>query len=422
MIKIPKFDNSWCRNVKIPVIQPKKLTSVKDVTFVFANGYQVVDPYYKEMIVKVANSKHKTPMNYLYEQFMSAEDMRHSIYNAPQERDKHYWDQLKTQQLIKLQVDRKFDTLTDFMQTGLVRSKKQKYKLEFKGDSLDLCNLKPSDLISTVNCIHELPVPAVKDSKIDIIYQDADLLVVDKPFGIPVHPTGNSYRYNSVISMIQSQLQLEEPIYPCHRLDKDTTGLLILAKNASTCGQMSEMISDKSFMSKEYLVQLHGRFPEVLDVSNDVLHIDVTKKSAVPHSLQPQEAHTIFRRVEYNEDTDTSLVVAQLLTGRKHQIRQHLSMHNYHIVNDPLYGREGILSDLLHTRFDMKKLNMAKARHQEMMQNKLNLAEPLNICGDCGHITYISAQTPDPMRLHSFRYISKEGKLHYESKLPSWAE
>jgi RluA family pseudouridine synthase len=181
---------------------------------------------------------------------------------------------------------------------------------------------------------HEPPVTA---DPIDILHKDDSIVVIDKPSSIPVHPTGR-YRHNTVTFILAREHGLRN-LYPVHRLDKLTSGLLLFARNPQRAEQIASEIRE-STVQKTYLARVSGSFPigklvckEPILLAADIGLRDLNK---VHPDGKPCETH--FERLFF--DGKESVVKCQPKTGRTHQIRVHLAHLGHPIVNDPLYNPE----------------------------------------------------------------------------------
>lgn len=171
-----------------------------------------------------------------------------------------------------------------------------------------------------------------KNVNISIVYEDSNILVINKPSGIEV--TGN----NSLTSVLSNMYGL--PILPCHRLDRNTTGLTIFAKN-----QLSQEILFDKFkkheIEKHYLCRVYGIPKEKHKILNDFLFKD-TKKSIVYISSQPKKGYqnivTEYFVISSSKSENTSILEVILHTGKTHQIRAHLAYSGYPIIGDGKYG------------------------------------------------------------------------------------
>ncbi len=174
--------------------------------------------------------------------------------------------------------------------------------------------------------------PAV-DANYTVLYEDKHLLAVNKPGNLPVHPAGIFY-HNTLISILQKQYQ--HKLYLLHRLDRETSGVIILAKNDSVASEISK---DFNTVKKTYIALVHGvpekdvfttEVPIRFDTGSGIEH------KRIAHTGAGERACTIFIRIaSFN---GFSLLKAVPRTGRQHQIRVHLKYEGYPIVGDKLYG------------------------------------------------------------------------------------
>lgn len=184
-----------------------------------------------------------------------------------------------------------------------------------------------SNNVSKVSC---------KSTDIPVIYEDSNILIVDKPSEIEV--TGD----NSLTTVLSAKYGFT--IYPCHRLDRNTTGLTLFAKN-----KQSEQILFGKFknheIEKHYICRVYGVPPKKHAILNDYLFKD-TKKSMVyisnTHKKGYQNISTEYFVLSSNKSNNTSILEVILHTGRTHQIRAHLAYIGYPIIGDGKYGRNDI--------------------------------------------------------------------------------
>ena len=183
-------------------------------------------------------------------------------------------------------------------------------------------------------------VPMRVDFDIDILYEDDDLLVINKPSGLVVHPAPSVKEPTLVDWLVQKGISLstisgEERHGIVHRIDKETTGALVVAKNNQTHQLLSEQLQDKS-MGRYYLALIDLPLKENKCVEAPIARNPKNRlKMAVVEG--GRDAKTEFARVAESSH-DTALIAAKLYTGRTHQIRVHLESLGRHILGDALYG------------------------------------------------------------------------------------
>lgn len=199
------------------------------------------------------------------------------------------------------------------------------------GDEIDVIQL---DLVDNTNII---PQPM----DLDIVYEDDDLLVINKPSGLVVHPAPGHYQdtlVNGLLAYSNKLSDINGEFRPgiVHRIDKDTSGLLVVCKNNETHEALANQLSDKTLF-RQYLAIVHGEIEE--DEGEIIAPIGRDPRDRVKMAVvakNSKEAQTNFKVLErYDHYT---LVSCNLLTGRTHQIRVHFDFINYPLVGDPLYG------------------------------------------------------------------------------------
>ena len=177
---------------------------------------------------------------------------------------------------------------------------------------------------------------------LDIVYEDEYLLVVNKPSGMVVHPAPGNYKdtlVNALMYHCNNNLStVNGSIRPgiVHRIDADTSGLLLVAKNDRVHDDLAKQISEKSVVRK-YICLVHGVISEDSATVDAPIGRDVNnRKKMCVTGENSKDAVTHIKVIErYN---DATLIECILETGRTHQIRVHMSYINHPVVNDPVYG------------------------------------------------------------------------------------
>jgi len=203
--------------------------------------------------------------------------------------------------------------------------------------------LSPGDRVM-VEPVEEAPFALVPEEiAVPILYEDEWLLVVDKPAGMPVHPSRGHSAGTLVHALLGHGVAGGEDFRPgvVHRLDKDTTGLLVVAKSAEVHRRLVAMMSRRE-VDRRYLVLVHGRFAcESGTIEAPVGRDPVRRKSMAVGGAAAREARTHFSVLEVLGDY--TLVEARLETGRTHQIRVHFLAIGHPVAGDPTYARRDVL-------------------------------------------------------------------------------
>jgi 23S rRNA pseudouridine1911/1915/1917 synthase len=179
-----------------------------------------------------------------------------------------------------------------------------------------------------------------EDIPVDIVYEDDDLLVINKKSGMVVHPAPGHYTGTLVNALLyRFNITGGEKHRPgiVHRLDKDTSGLMLVAKNEEILEKLSNMISKKE-VERKYLAIVDGVIKHDTGTIDAPIGRDINNRQKMAVTDQnAKEAVTHFKVLErFNNNT---LIECILETGRTHQIRVHLAYIGFPVNNDPAYGR-----------------------------------------------------------------------------------
>lgn len=204
---------------------------------------------------------------------------------------------------------------------------KPKYKVK-QNDKVVIEDAKPK------------PISLVPENiPLDIVYEDDDVIVVNKPQGMVVHPSPghpdhtlvNALLYHSPLSTINGEFRPGI----VHRIDKDTSGLLMVAKNDTAHKFLSKQLKEQKSLRK-YIALVHGRINEDSGVVNAPIGRSPKDRKKQAVVSDGRDAVTHFEVLE--RFSDYTLISCRLETGRTHQIRVHMKYIGHPIVGDPLYG------------------------------------------------------------------------------------
>ena len=197
------------------------------------------------------------------------------------------------------------------------------------------------EIVLTVPAPREA-VPQAEDIPLQILYEDADLAVVVKPRGMVVHPAAghpDGTLVNALLARLDSLGGIGGELRPgiVHRLDKETSGLMLVAKNDETQEALSRMLKDRE-IEKHYRALAEGRMKEPegeIDAP-----IDRSKRDRKKMAVDPEGRPALTRWKVLAEGPACTLLDVHILTGRTHQIRVHLRSINHPVCGDELYGFE----------------------------------------------------------------------------------
>lgn len=235
-----------------------------------------------------------------------------------------------------------------------------------------------------------MDVSQLVGAKIKILFQDQHYVAVHKPAGLLVHRTSLDSQETVVLVQILREL-LNQMIYPVHRLDRPTSGVILFALSSEAAQKMSVEFSNRK-IEKKYLALVRGYFGEdqLLDYPlkeelDDIADFDSKK------DREPQEAQTFFRclkKVEIPEQVDRyptsrySLVEATPKTGRKHQIRRHLRHLNHPIIGDVSHG-DGQQNRYFEKRFLFRRMYLcATSLSFQHPYTNQNITIATDVCDD----------------------------------------
>jgi len=209
-----------------------------------------------------------------------------------------------------------------------------------------------------------------QDIPVEILYQDSSLAVINKPKGLVVHPAHGNWDHtlvNALLFHIKDLSGINGELRPgiVHRLDKDTSGVMMVAKNDAAHRHLAEQIKEHS-INREYTALVHGNIKEesgIIEAPIGRSHSDRKKMAVVADGRPAVSNYRVLERFG-----DYTLVRVKLMTGRTHQIRVHFSYIRHPVVGDPVYGPDkkhlGLDSQALHASL----LGFIHPAHGEYME------------------------------------------------------
>lgn len=217
-----------------------------------------------------------------------------------------------------------------------VNGKKQKAGYSLKEN--DIINIQiPEDKEANIKA---------EDIKLNIMYEDDDILIVDKEKGMVVHPANGNYSGTMVNSLMYSHKDklssINGTIRPgiVHRIDKDTSGILVVAKNDNAHKKLSEQFKVHS-ITRKYIALVKGIIKEdTMDIDYPIGRSPKDRKKMAVTYKNSKEAKTHIKVLKRFYNSNVTLVEATLETGRTHQIRVHMAYVGHPLVGDEVYGKK----------------------------------------------------------------------------------
>ena len=175
------------------------------------------------------------------------------------------------------------------------------------------------------------------------IFDSFHFAIFDKPSGIMVHPSSHQLDIYTLLDEIKFYYAQKGSLV--HRIDAETSGLVLVSKNA-----FSDMILKNMFEEKKYIKKYHaiveGNIEKNLEIDTPITNDTGLIKLKMKTDLNGKESKTLIKPISYNKEKNQTLVEASPLTGRQHQIRVHLNSISHRIIGDPIYGIDEKITDL----------------------------------------------------------------------------
>ncbi|PLY03303.1 MAG: RluA family pseudouridine synthase [Desulfuromonas sp.] len=259
-----------------------------------------------------------------------------------------------------------------------------KASLKLKGGEEIIIDLPPPEPAEALP--EEIPL--------DILYEDKDLLVINKPAGMVVHPAAGHARgtlVNALLHHCDDLAGIGGELRPgiVHRIDKDTSGLLVITKNDRSHQHLAAQFKKHS-INRRYLALVHGCPDTDSGVIDQAIgRHPVQRKKMSSKARQGKHAVTHWKVIKRYADHNLSLIELRLETGRTHQIRVHFSERNLPLVGDPLYGNSSRTAALKDPQ--LKKL-IARLPGQALHARLLGFIHP-----ESGKYLEFSSEMPDTL-------------------------
>ena len=175
------------------------------------------------------------------------------------------------------------------------------------------------------------------------IFDSFHFAIFDKPSGLMVHPSSHQLDIYTLLDEIKFYYAQKGSLV--HRIDAETSGLVLVSKNA-----FSDMILKNMFEEKQYIKKYHaiveGNIEKNLEIDTPITNDTGLIKLKMKTDLNGKESKTLINPISYNKEKNQTLVEAIPLTGRQHQIRVHLNSISHRIIGDPIYGIDEKITDL----------------------------------------------------------------------------
>ncbi|WP_315080407.1 RluA family pseudouridine synthase [uncultured Clostridium sp.] len=269
-------------------------------------------------------------------------------------------------------IDKYLSEILNGKSRSFVQGLIEKENIKVNGELIK-SNYKLKACDEIVITIPEAETLKVESENIDlhILYEDKDIIVVNKEQGMVVHPAPGNYNgtlVNALLFHCTDLSSINGVIRPgiVHRIDKDTSGVLVIAKNDESHNKLAAQLKDHS-MNREYYALVEGRFKNDSGIIDKPLGRDKKNRLKIAITQDGRRAVTHYEVLE-RYDVGYTLIKCKLETGRTHQIRVHMASLGHPLVGDPLYGfkkqRFKLKGQMLHA----KKLGFIHPTKNEYME------------------------------------------------------
>lgn len=245
-------------------------------------------------------------------------------------------------------IDNYLANITELSRTKIAKMIKENKILVNDKTIKNSYTLKENDIIKMEEYVEEELNLEPEKMDLDIVYEDKDVIVVNKKNGIVVHPAVGNTKHTLVNGLLYHSKELSDingEFRPgiVHRIDAYTTGLLMVAKNNYAHEFLAHQLEEKT-TTRKYVALVWGVINTDTGTIDAPIGRDINdRKKMTATDINAKDAITHFKVLE--RYSSTTLIELQLETGRTHQIRVHMNYIGYPVVNDPVYGRRKIIDE-----------------------------------------------------------------------------
>lgn len=258
------------------------------------------------------------------------------------------------------------EKIKDFIKASLIKVNNEKVKPSTK--------LKMGDEIFIDDSLFEVPEILPEDIPLDIVYENNDYAIINKQKNLIVHPAGSIVTGTLVNALLfkygyegLSHIGGEDRPGIVHRLDKDTTGLMVIAKNNESYRYLKELFETRQ-VRKEYLAIVFGNFDKKSGKIENFMDRDPHNRRKM--AVRPTGRKAISEYEVISEVEGFSFVKVHIITGRTHQIRVHMTDINHPLLGDPVYGNFKHKFNLDHPLLHCTHLAFKDKEGREMVFDK----------------------------------------------------
>lgn len=258
------------------------------------------------------------------------------------------------------------EKIKDFIKASLIKVNDKKIKPSFK--------LQMGDEIFIDDSLFEVQEIKAEDIPLDIVYENNDYAIINKQKNLIVHPAGAIVTGTLVNALLYkygydglSHIGGEDRPGIVHRLDKDTTGLMVIAKNNEYYRYLKTLFETRQ-VRKEYLAIVFGNFAEKCGRIENFMDRDPHNRRKM--AVRPSGRRAISEYEVLSETDGFSLVKVHIITGRTHQIRVHMTSINHPLLGDPVYGNFKHKFNLDHPLLHCAHLSFEDKDGNEMVFDK----------------------------------------------------